>query len=116
MSVALDTIFHSLANSTRRDILHRLCNAELSVSEVAEEYDMSMAAVSKHLNVLEQADLITRRRDGKRFLLHSNPTTLQTVDEWISFYRKFWTQSFVKLDQYLTTLQQGEHEDGTQED
>jgi len=113
MSQALDTIFHSLAHTTRRDILHRLCEKELSVTEIATKYDMSMAAVSKHLGVLEQADLISRRRDGKRFLLHSNPETLQTVDEWISFYRKFWTESFEKLDSYLTTLQKGDNEHGT---
>jgi DNA-binding transcriptional ArsR family regulator len=110
MSQALDTIFNSLAHSTRRDILYRLCKKEMSVTEIADNYDMSMPAVSKHLSILEHADLITRRRDGRRYLLQSNPATLRTVDEWMTFYRKFWTESFAKMDRYLTALQKEDEE------
>ena len=115
MSVALDLIFHSLADSTRRDMLHRLSDDELSVTEIASNYDMSLAAVSKHLSVLENADLILRRRDGRRYLLQSNPATLQTVDEWVSFYRQYWTESFTKLGSYLTKIQQGDTDHDTNE-
>jgi DNA-binding transcriptional ArsR family regulator len=113
MNLQLDAIFHSLADSTRRDILLQLSLKEQSVSEISLHYNMSMAAVSKHVNVLEQASLISRRRDGKKFMLQSNPVTLRKVDEWMEFYRKFWMKSFEKLDSYLTTLQKGETEDET---
>lgn len=106
MSQSLDIIFHSLSDSTRRDILHRLCYKELSVTEISDNYDISMPAVSKHIKVLENAGLINRRREGKRFMLHSNPAKLQTLDQWISFYRRFWMESFTRLDSYLTKLQE----------
>ena len=109
----LDVIFHSLADSTRRDILRRISREELSVTQIAQPYDISMAAVSKHISVLENADLIKRRREGKGYMLGSNPATLQKIDEWMEFYRQYWITSFDKMDSYLTTLQEGEKNGGT---
>ena len=104
----LDLIFNSLADSTRRDILKRLVNQELSVSEVAEPYNMSLAAVSKHLKVLERANLLNRRRDGKRYILRTDIEPLKKIDNWIDFYRKYWEEAFNKLDDYLNDLQKGD--------
>ncbi len=105
MNIQLDLIFNSLADGTRRDILKRLVRQELSVSEVAEPYDMSLAAVSKHLKVLERANLLGRRRDGKRYILRADTEPLKKIDTWIDFYRKYWEESFNKLDDYLMELQ-----------
>ncbi len=112
MNVQLDLIFNSLADSTRRDILKRLVRQELSVSEVAEPYDMSLAAVSKHLKVLERANLLGRRRDGKRYILRADIAALKKVDNWIEYYREFWDESFNKLDDYLTELQRVDNKKG----
>jgi DNA-binding transcriptional ArsR family regulator len=108
MNPQLDQIFNSLADSTRRDILKRLVRQELSVSEVAEPYDMSLAAVSKHLKVLEKANLLGRRRDGKKFILRADIEPLKKVDNWIDFYRKYWEGAIDRLDDYLTELQRGD--------
>jgi DNA-binding transcriptional ArsR family regulator len=105
MITQLDQIFNSLADRTRRDILKRLVNQELSVSEVAEPYDMSLAAVSKHLKVLEKANLLGRRRDGKRYILRADVGPLKEVDNWIDFYREYWEDAFNQMDDYLTELQ-----------
>ena len=110
MSTQLDQIFHSLADGTRRDILERISLEELSVSDIAHPYDMSLAAVSKHLSVLENANLIKRKRQGKKFMLRTRPRKLKLVDNWIQFYRKFWKESLDKMDSYLTSLQKGENE------
>ena len=109
----LDLIFNSLADSTRRDILKRLVRKELSVSQVAEPYDMSLAAVSKHLKVLERASLLGRRRDGKRYILSADIEPLKKVDNWIDFYREFWEESFNKMDDYLIELQRAKEKKET---
>ena len=105
MITQLDQIFNSLADSTRRDILKRLVNQELSVSEVAKPYKMSLAAVSKHLKVLERANLLGRRRDGKRYILSADVHPLKEIDNWIEFYRKYWDDAFNQMDDYLAELQ-----------
>jgi DNA-binding transcriptional ArsR family regulator len=98
---ALDSIFHSLADPTRRDILARVACAELSVSELVDKYDVSFAAISKHLNVLEKAKLIVKRREGKRHMVTLAPGALMTADEYLEQYRQMWEQKFNKLDQIL---------------
>ena len=108
MNVQLDQIFHSLADPTRRDILQRLTGGELSVTEIAQSYNMTLAAVSKHLKVLERAQLVTRRRDGKRYLLLADTKPLKDVDSWIDFFRKYWEDRFEQLDDYLTDLKRNE--------
>lgn len=108
MNVQLDNIFSSLADPTRRDIMKRLVSYELSVSEIAKAYNMSLAAVSKHIKVLEKANLLLRRRQGKLHILQANVTPLKEVDQWIDFYRKYWEEAFDEMDDYLAELQQGD--------
>ncbi len=91
----LDVIFHALGDSTRRAILRDVSSAEKSVSEIAEPYRMSLAAVSKHLKVLEKAKLVSRRKEGSFQWVKLNPTTLKSAEQWISYYQQFWG---VRLD------------------
>lgn len=97
----LDSTLHALADSTRRDILMRLADEEHSVNEIAEPYDMSLAAVSKHLKVLEGADLVVRRKEGRKYLCRMNYEPLTEVSELIKTYRKFWEARFDELEQFL---------------
>lgn len=97
----LDSTLHALADSTRRDILMRLADQEHSVNEIAEPYDMSLAAVSKHLKVLEGADLVVRRKEGRKYLCRMNYEPLTEVSELIKTYRKFWEARFDELEQFL---------------
>jgi DNA-binding transcriptional ArsR family regulator len=94
----LDSIFHSLADPTRRDILARVARAELSVGELVEKYDISFAAISKHLNVLQQAKLIVKRREGKKQMVTLAPDALMSADEYLEQYRQMWESKFSKLD------------------
>ena len=100
-SDALDRIFHSLSDRTRREVLRRLSIGSASVSELAAPFRMSRIAVSKHLKVLEAARLITRRVDGRvhRCSLASAP--LATADRWLSHYRAFWTLNLDALADYV---------------
>jgi DNA-binding transcriptional ArsR family regulator len=97
----LDFIFGSLADPTRRDILTRVAHAELSISEIAHNYDVSFAAISKHLNVLEKAKLIVKRREGKNHMVTLAPGALMSADEYLEQYRQIWEQKFNKLDALL---------------
>lgn len=99
--IDLDSIFHSLADPTRRDILARVARAELSVGELVEKYDMSFAAISKHLNVLEKAKLIIKRREGKKNMVTLAPDALAIADEYLEQYRQLWEHKFDKLDVLL---------------
>ncbi|AGK59008.1 ArsR family transcriptional regulator [Hyphomicrobium denitrificans 1NES1] len=101
----LSETFAALADPTRRAILARLALGETSVSELAEPFDMSLPAVSKHLKVLERAGLIVRGRAAQWRPCRLEPTPLKDVDGWIEQYRKFWEQSFNRLDAYLRELQ-----------
>ncbi|MDR8393970.1 metalloregulator ArsR/SmtB family transcription factor [Aliifodinibius sp. S!AR15-10] len=97
----LDSTLHALADSTRRDILMRLADEERSVNEIAEPYDISLAAVSKHLKVLERANLVVRRKEGRKYLCRMNYEPLVEVSELIKTYRKFWEARFDELEQFL---------------
>lgn len=97
----LDTIFSSLADPTRRDILTRVARAELSVGELVTRYDMSFAAISKHLKVLERARLITKRKEGKKHMVSLAPGALKSADEYLEQYRLMWQSRHDKLDQLL---------------
>jgi DNA-binding transcriptional ArsR family regulator len=101
----LSETFAALADPTRRAILARLALGETSVTELAEPFDMSLPAVSKHLKVLERAGLIVRGRAAQWRPCRLEPTPLKDVDGWIEQYRKFWEQSFERLDAYLRELQ-----------
>ena len=97
----LDTIFSSLSDPTRRDILNRVANTELSVGELVEKYNMSFAAISKHLKVLERANLITKRKEGNKHMVALAPHALRSADEYLEQYRQTWEQKFNKLDKLL---------------
>src|SRR5690349_3759232 len=101
-SLSLDNVFGSLADPTRRDILRRVSKAELSVSEVALPYDLSLAAVSKHLGVLERAKLISKRKAGKEHFISMDPAALKTASEYLAHYTSFWNQQLDSLEKYLT--------------
>jgi DNA-binding transcriptional ArsR family regulator len=101
----LSTTFAALADPTRRAILARLALGETSVTELAEPFDMSLPAVSKHLKVLERAGLIARSRAAQWRPCRIEPHALKEVDDWIGTYRQFWEGSFDRLDDYLRTLQ-----------
>jgi DNA-binding transcriptional ArsR family regulator len=101
----LSTTFQALADPTRRAILARLALGETSVSELAEPFEMSLPAVSKHLKVLEHAGLITRSREAQWRPCKLEPTALKTVDEWLERYRRFWEERFDRLEDYLREIQ-----------
>jgi DNA-binding transcriptional ArsR family regulator len=101
----LSTTFAAIADPTRRAILARLASGEASVTELAEPFDISLPAVSKHLKVLERAGLIHRGREAQWRPCRLEAAPLQEVASWVSEYRRFWEQSFDRLDAYLTGLQ-----------
>jgi DNA-binding transcriptional ArsR family regulator len=108
----LSTTFAALADPTRRAILARLALGETSVTELAEPFDMSLPAVSKHLKVLERAGLIARGREAQWRPCRIEPRALKDVDDWLAEYRRFWEQSFDRLDSYLRELQAKEKKRG----
>ena len=101
----LSATFAALADPTRRAILSRLARSEASVLELAEPFDMTQPAVSKHLKVLERAGLIARGRDAQRRPCRLEPQRLKQAAEWIGTYRQFWEASYARLDDYLNELQ-----------
>ena len=101
----LDATFSALADSTRRAILARLARGETSVMELAKPFAMSLPAVSKHLKVLERAALITRSREAQWRPCRIEPRALKEVDDWLEHYRRFYDESFDRLDDYLKKLQ-----------
>lgn len=98
---ALDSVFHALADSTRRAILRDIIRSEKTVGEIAEPYAMSLAAVSKHLDVLERASLIQRERKGTSRLVRLNPKPLADAHEWLAFYENFWKSNLDRLQELL---------------
>jgi DNA-binding transcriptional ArsR family regulator len=108
MSDPLSTTLSALADPTRRGILARLSRGEATVNELAAPYDMSLAAVSKHLKVLERAGLITRGREAQWRPCRLEAAPLRDVSDWIDSYRQFWEQSLDRLEDYLAALQKGD--------
>jgi DNA-binding transcriptional ArsR family regulator len=106
----LSTTLAALADPTRRAILARLAARELSVTEIAEPFAMSLPAVSKHLKVLERAGLIARGRDAQWRPCRLEARPLKDVAEWVERYRRFWTESFDRLDDYLREMQKDKKE------
>jgi DNA-binding transcriptional ArsR family regulator len=107
----LSRTFSALADPTRRAILRRLSAGEASVSDLAEPFDMSLPAVSKHLQVLERAGLISRSREAQWRRAQLRAAPLSHAAEWIDGYRSFWENSFDSLDDHLNKLQQHPTED-----
>jgi DNA-binding transcriptional ArsR family regulator len=105
---ALSVTFGALADPTRRAILAKLAKGDASVLELAEPFDISQPAISKHLKVLERAGLIERGRDAQRRPCRLDPRRLKQAADWIGTYRQFWEASYNRLDDYLQQLQQKE--------
>ncbi len=103
-SERLDATFAALADPTRRAILARLANGEASVTEIAHPFDMSRAAISKHLKVLEHAGLVSRGRDAQRRPRGLDAAPLATASKWLERYRAFWEGSYLRLDALLDNL------------
>ncbi len=97
----LDLVFGSLADATRRDILRRVAKNDLSVGELASSYDISFAAVSKHLAVLEKARLVTKRREGKLQIAALAPGALNEASRHLERYRDIWESRLDRLEKYL---------------
>ena len=100
----LSAIFAALADPTRRAILAQLAAGEISVTKLAQPFQMTMPAVSKHLKVLERAGLIARSREAQTRPCRLEAAPLKDVSEWLENYRHFWEESFDRLDAYLVEL------------
>ena len=104
MSPDLNITFAALADPTRRAILARLASGEASVTELAEPFEMSLPAISKHLKVLERAGLIARGREAQWRPSRLEAGPLREVAAWVENYRQYWEESFDRLDEYLKEL------------
>jgi len=111
VSDRLSTTFAALADPTRRAILARLALGETSVLKLAEPFNMSLPAVSKHLKVLERAGLITRTRDAQMRPCRIEARALKEADDWLEEYRRLWEERLDRLDDYLRILQAQENKD-----
>jgi DNA-binding transcriptional ArsR family regulator len=111
----LDSTFAALADPTRRAILGRLRAGEATVLELAEPFDMSLPAVSKHLKVLERAGLISRGRDAQRRPCRLEPEPLEQAAAWMERYRRLWEQRLDRLDDYLQIMKKEKREKGKKE-
>lgn len=100
-SFYLDNIFSSLADPTRRDILQRLIDARYTVSQLAEQYDISFAAVAKHLTVLEKARLIRKQRKGREQVVSIVPQAVKDANYYLKQYEALWSDRFNKIDTIL---------------
>jgi DNA-binding transcriptional ArsR family regulator len=104
-SPQLDRIFHALSDTTRRSILREIAGKELAVSEIAQPYRMSLAAVSKHLKVLESADLIAREKRGSFQFVRTNPIPMKQAHHWLSHYERFWNERLDQFERYFRDKQ-----------
>ena len=104
----ISSTFAALADPTRRAILARLTAGEASVTELAAPFDMTLPAVSKHLKVLERAGLIARGREAQWRPCRLQAGPLKEADDWLEGYRRYWEESFDRLDEYLRELQRNE--------
>jgi DNA-binding transcriptional ArsR family regulator len=108
----LSSTFAALADPTRRAILARLATGETSVTDLAAPFEMSMPAISKHLKVLERAGLIARGREAQWRPCRIEGSPLREVAGWVEHYRRFWEESFDRLDNYLREIQAKEKKHG----
>jgi DNA-binding transcriptional ArsR family regulator len=105
-SPQLDRIFHALSDATRRSILREIAGREMAVSEIARPYRMSLAAVSKHLKVLEGADLIAREKRGSFQFARTNPMPMKRAHHWLSYYERFWNERLDQFEHYFKVRKQ----------
>lgn len=96
-----NSMFDALGDKTRRDILWRVSQCELSISEIATRYSLSFAAISKHIKVLERANLINKRRSGKEQLVSANKQTISVATDYLNKYEKLWNDRFDRLEKLL---------------
>ena len=109
---ALSATFAALSDPTRRAILARLASGVASVNELAQPFDISLPAISKHLKVLEKAGLIARSREAQWRPCKLEAARLKEVADWVEHYHRFWEQSFDRLDAYLKEVQAEEKKHG----
>jgi DNA-binding transcriptional ArsR family regulator len=105
----LDAIFAALADPTRRAIVARLAKGDASVLELAEPFEMSQPAISKHIKVLERAGLVSRGRDAQRRPCHLEPAALREATDWLERYREIWEARFQRLENLLDDLKEKRH-------
>lgn len=105
----LNDIFHALANETRRDMVRMMALDERTVSELAEPFDISLAAISKHIKVLERANLVERIVNGRIHICRLKAESLSQATEWLHFYEKFWSKRFDLLESELMKEKKKEH-------
>lgn len=110
LSNTLDATFGALADPTRRSILERLIAGEASVTSLAEPFDMSLPAVSKHLRVLERAGLLTQEKDGRVRRCRMDAGPMKEASDWVGRYRIFWEEQLDSLADYIEQMQSEEKE------
>jgi DNA-binding transcriptional ArsR family regulator len=107
----VDRIFQAMADATRRDIVRRVMVTEQSVSRLARDYDMSFAAVQKHVAVLERAGLVSKERRGREQLVHPEPDRLRQAARLLDAYDDLWRSRIARMDQILSEDRKEEHHD-----
>lgn len=100
-ALQLDTVFHALGDATRRHMLRQLADGEQTVSQLAEPFEMSLAAASKHIKSLEKAGLIRREVRGRTHICRLEPGPLASASEWLGFYEHFWTGRLAELERLM---------------
>lgn len=110
----LDNLFGALADTTRRGILARLAQGEASVSELAQPFEMSLPAITRHIQVLEKAGLVDKSVDRKFRRCRMNPSRLRDLSEWVEHYRKYWEENLDSLESYLARIQADSPESPTE--
>lgn len=100
-SASLDGVFHALSDPTRRAMLRTLASGERHIGELAAPFNMSFAAASKHVKVLESAGLIRRKRQGRRHVCRIDPSPLAAAERWLRFYERFWAKRLDALEALL---------------
>lgn len=100
-TLQMDTVFHALGDATRRQMLRDLSRGERTVGQLAEPFDMSLAAASKHVKALESAGLIQREVRGRTHICRLDPRPLEQAHGWLGFYRQFWTERLDALEELL---------------
>lgn len=98
---SLDRVFAALSDPTRRGMLAQLAEGEANVGALAERYEMSQPAISKHLRVLERAGLVTRTRRGRESIVRIDPRPIEEANTWIGHYARFWRRQFDDVERYL---------------
>jgi DNA-binding transcriptional ArsR family regulator len=111
-ALELDGVFHALASHTRRSILQQLSQTDRTVGELAEPHKMTLAAVAKHIDVLQRAGLVTRLRQGRTTRCHLNAASLREATRVLDYYRSFWSDQLDALDRYFSERDQASDESG----